>query len=310
MPEKLPGFRWFIPCNEHASVVALITCGSALMCSLQAALHNGLGVHIGFPEWLLGESFAIRDAVARLTFSFEANSVAPPATSQAAPPRAGAKPETANGSVAGSDDSTALHFKLLGPEWEDWPAGYSGQIPETVIAELSIPREYVAADPATDRTSSILIQLSYPSMKGAVGQQSSEARINAIISATAGKSRPIGPPLFSFRFMRGKTREPRLDVNGLCGYVDTQHPGSVGVEFYVACDESRRSFQIFCSPEFNHHRPCSDSAFLGGHIRAQISYQIGMLKERDAIMEAVRKLVLSFEQPLVEQAPRDDPKPQ
>jgi hypothetical protein len=57
MLEKLPGYRWFIPCNEHASVVALITCSGASVCYPQTALHNGLGFHITYPEWLLGSRF-------------------------------------------------------------------------------------------------------------------------------------------------------------------------------------------------------------------------------------------------------------
>lgn len=37
-----------------------------------------------------------------------------------------------------------VRFNLLGPDWAEIPKGYTGLIPDKVVAELHIPEEYVA----------------------------------------------------------------------------------------------------------------------------------------------------------------------
>jgi hypothetical protein len=68
----------------------------------------------------------------------------------------------------------------------------------------------------------------------------------------------------------------------------------------VSCDDAKRTFTIICFPAFNGRRLCSDSAFIGDHIGAQISYPIELLKDRDAVFDAVGKLIISFERPSAE----------
>jgi hypothetical protein len=300
MAEKLPEVAWFIPCNGHASDIALITCNGVAVCYLQAAFGNRLAVRIVYPRSLLGESFAIRDAVARLISSFAPTFAQTPAVPAPAPPAPSsptlspppaALPAHKDGSVAAhAGDPSSLHFTLLGPEWEDLPARYSGQVPEKPVAELNIPRGYVESDPAKDRTSSISIALSYPGIKAAADTRARD-RISAIIVSRREDTRP--PPYLSLS--RDAVHEPKLDAGGLCGFIDTQHPGLAGVEFFWPCGEPERTFEVMCSPRFNGRRVCSDSAFVGDHIGVLLSYQMEMLQDRNAIVDAVRKLVLSWE---------------
>jgi hypothetical protein len=305
MPEKLPGLHWFIPCNEHASIVALITCG--IVCNLQTTFANRLAVRIVYPSGLLGESFAIRDAVARLISSFKPRFVAisavPKRASSAPVPPA---PATALSRQSGSDtatrdeDPTSIRIELLGPEWEDVPRGYSGVVPEKVVAALQIPRAYVDAEAKT-RTSNILIAFSHPGMKPAADRTSRDT-IHAIVLARREESRP-SPYL---RLSRDAIREPKLDIGGLCGFVDTQHPGLAGLEFYRPCGEAEPAFEITCGPKFNGRRPCSDYAFMGEGLAVSISYQIEILQHRDAIVDAVEKLILPWKRPSPEQQPFND----
>jgi hypothetical protein len=48
----------------------------------------------------------------------------------------------------------------------------------------------------------------------------------------------------------------------------------------------------------NDYRVCSEDAFVGGQIGAQIFYHDSLLKEHQAMLGAFKRLVLSFAQPI------------
>ncbi len=192
------------------------------------------------------------------------------------------------------------HFNLLGPDWARIPKGYSGLTPMKVVAELNIPEQYVVLGgalrgPLTENESSIPIVVFYPSMKGASRRNSSEARINVIISA--GTEEGFRNGARSLIFVDGRTRDPSLDVNGLCGYVDHVHRGWAGVEFYTSCNKSEQTFSIICHPPLNGIRSCMDGNFVGEQFGAQLFYQYSMLKEHRQILDSLKTLILSFAQP-------------
>jgi hypothetical protein len=120
------------------------------------------------------------------------------------------------------------------------------------LATLQIPRAFMDAD-AKMRTSNIPIAFSYPSMSAAADHKSRDT-IHAIVVSRRGETRP-SPYL---RLSKDAIHDPKLDVGGLCGYVDTQHPGPAGLEFYRPCGEAEAPYEITCGPEFNGRRPCSD----------------------------------------------------
>lgn len=213
------------------------------------------------------------------------------------PPKAAPAPEVR----ASPPESQLMHFNLLGPDWAKVPEGYSGILPEKVVAEFDIPKEYFANlklfgfDPIEKTIEGgISITFSYPSMKGATEAPGAATRIEATI--TAGRSEEsFRKSVHDFIFAPGRTtREPNLDVGGLCGYVDRVHPGYAGDEFYIACKETDQTFLIVCYPPFNNRHVCADNVFLGQQIVGQLGYQYHILKEHLALIGSVKQLVMSF----------------
>jgi hypothetical protein len=196
----------------------------------------------------------------------------------------------------GEPASATTHFKLLGPDWARIPEGYFGVVPEIVVTELTVPREYLARrGPQQESQSNVAIEVFFPSMSGAAGAQSSEAKINLIIHAAREDGVPTG---IQRAYSDGvRQREPSLDKGDLCAYVDHQSPGYAGDEFYLACDRSIRTFDIICFPQFNNRRVCSEVAFLDGKLGAQLFYQYPLLSDHGIMLDAVRKLVMSFVAP-------------
>jgi hypothetical protein len=195
-------------------------------------------------------------------------------------------------------DSKIVHFNLRGPDWSRIPEGYVGIAPTRIVAQLAIPKEYLA--PWTSRAevvSDVSIAIFYPSMQSAVDSHS-ERRIGVIINA--GKEDKARKGVRLSVFGSGQTHDPKLDVNGLCAYVDNIHPGNAGLEFYISCNEADQLFSIVCYPPFNARRVCSTHGFLVGEIGVVLMYQYPLLKEHAAMFDAVKKLVSSFIEPSAE----------
>jgi hypothetical protein len=182
--------------------------------------------------------------------------------------------------VAAPEDRTAkegqlVHFNLLGVDWSKVVRGHVA--PEKVVAEFNIPAEYLTNqklfgfDPIKQTISSIPIAFSYPSMKGTVKARGAVTRIGALISQ--GSEDAYRKTVHSFISAEGRIREPSLDVNGLCGYVDHVHPGYAGVGFYVACRETDQSFSIDCFPPLNGRHPCTVTGFVNDQLAAQLFFQ-------------------------------------
>jgi hypothetical protein len=195
-----------------------------------------------------------------------------------------------------------VHFNLLGPDWAKVPKGYSGILPEKVVAGLNIPKEYVThntnllgGQSSAKAVEDIPIAFSYPSMTGAAEDQTFATRIDAIIRL--GREKYFREGTHSIIFGNGNTREPSLDVNGLCGYVDRIHSVYAGYEFYTACRVSDQTFSIFCDAPDNGRRICIADNFLKDHMASQLIYQYATLKDHLAVLRAVKKLVMSFLQP-------------
>lgn len=201
-------------------------------------------------------------------------------------------------SVTADSQQRTVHFNLLGPDWARIPEGHAGVTPMKVVAELNIPRDYLTPPnpfrpkPLMQDESSIPVDVLYPSMKGAAEAQSSESKIGLIIHAAREDALPKG--IQAFYSDAGRIRDSRLDNNGLCGYTDNKNPGYYGNEFYISCNKSDRTFDIICFPRFNDHRVCNETAFLGNQIGGQLIYQHETLKEHQAILDSIRKLVTSF----------------
>jgi hypothetical protein len=119
-----------------------------------------------------------------------------------------------------------VHFNLLGPDWAKVPEDYHGVLPEKVVAELNIPKEYVTHrtklfaklfgdQPSAKTVEDIPIAFSYPSMTGAADEhsfataQNFAARIDTIIRP--GSAANFRKGTHAIIFGNGKTREPRLD---------------------------------------------------------------------------------------------------
>jgi hypothetical protein len=188
-----------------------------------------------------------------------------------------------------------FHYKLSGPDWARIPEGYSGVTPEKIVAELNIPKEYLTRynKSPSQPQSNISINVFYPSMKGAVRGGSPEPLIGAIIGAAREDHFRKGVRSF---IRDGVAHDPSLDVNGLCGYVDLIHPGYAGDELFIACNETDQTFTIICFAPSNGYRLCTEDAFVGGEIGAQIFYHDSLLKEHQAMLGAFKRLVLSFAQ--------------
>jgi hypothetical protein len=195
-----------------------------------------------------------------------------------------------------------VHFSLLGADWAKIPEGYSGVAPETVIAELNLPKEYVVRrnwfrnlfglGPLDRRTTNVPIAFFYPSMRGAAYDRSLETRIGAIIDG--GREDHFRKGVHSIIFRDGVMRDPSLDVNGLCGYVDRTHVGYAGDELYTACKEADQTFSIICFPLLNGRRACTSDSFLGGGIGGRLFYRYPMLREHLTLLGGFKKLVMSF----------------
>ena len=174
-------------------------------------------------------------------------------------------------------------------------------MPMKVVAGLDIPKDYFADSdlrrkPAPKSESNVGIVVLYPSMKGAgKGYDLSGGRIDAVLHA--------GREVFSRKgthmllTAEGMKRSPRLDVDGLCAYVDEQHPGRAGQEYYSSCEPEEQTFFVACFPPFNNRRTCNDTTFLEGEIGAELICQYPILKEHRAMLAAMRKLVASFVRP-------------
>ena len=210
-------------------------------------------------------------------------------------------------------DPTTVRFALTGVDWDRVPNGYRGVLPEKVYMDLQIPREYVDTTvvpflfwssiahniglygPSRKHTSSIYINAYYPSMKAAPNRPSDE-RIGVILNATE-RERTAS----STRMLHdGVVREPNLDHDGLCGYVDNVHAVWKDYEYYVPCQPSDRDFFIDCWLPPGARQVCTQYLFLGQRINAQVSYQHRMLKEHRGIVDAVTKLVTSFVRPITD----------
>jgi hypothetical protein len=225
-----------------------------------------------------------------------------------ADPGGGATPP--GGLRAGDPQPEIMHFNLLGPDWARIPEGYSGVTPEKITAGLNIPNEYIMLHnpfrtngPLTQNESSIPLGVFYPSMKGAFGYgaaeaPSSESRIYAVLHASREEESRKG--VRSLLSGVGTRRSSQLDVDRLCGYVDNEHPGRAGQEFYSSCNESEQTFFIDCFPPYNNRRSCSETSFLEDQFGAELTYQYPMLKDHQALLGALKKLVMSFVQPNTE----------
>jgi hypothetical protein len=194
----------------------------------------------------------------------------------------------------GESQPEIVHFNLSGPDWERIPEGYSGLAPMKLVAELNIPKQYVDAfQPLAQDVTNVALTVLYPSMRGVPSSgESSESQIGIIISA--GKEETFRKGTRLIIFSDGLVRNPSLDVSGLCGYVDKVHPGYAGDELYTSCEGSEQSFSIVCYPLFNGRRPCTDTAFLGAPLGAQLFYQRSLLKDRNPMVGSLRNLILSF----------------
>ena len=197
--------------------------------------------------------------------------------------------------------SEIRHFRLLGPDWARIPKGYFGVTPEKVVAELNIPQEYLTPPsffgpkPPTI-TESIPIEVLFPSMTGAAGIAASDPRRYAVIGGPLDAATEAGhrKGVRTIVLSSGRVRNPKLDVDGLCGYVDRVHPGYAGDEFYTSCDEADQTFSIICFPPINAHHVCNESAFLGGQIGVELFYQYPLLSEHGEMLESLKKLIASF----------------
>jgi len=187
--------------------------------------------------------------------------------------------------------SELMHFSLLGPDWAKIPQGYSGVTPETVIAELNIPAEYVVRRKQPAQTTNVSIAFLYPSMKGAA-YESPQTRIGGII--TSGREDFFRKGVHSIIFRDGVTHDPSLDGNELCGYVDHIHVGYAGDELYTSCKEMDQTFSIVCFPPLNRRRICTSENYLEDNLSGQLIYQYSTLREHVALLEAFRTLVISF----------------
>jgi hypothetical protein len=67
---------------------------------------------------------------------------------------------------------------------------------------------------------------------------------------------------------------------------------------FIACNATDQTFTIICFAPLNDYRVCSEDAFVGGQIGAQIFYHDSLLKEHQAMLGAFKRLVLSFAQPI------------
>jgi hypothetical protein len=193
-----------------------------------------------------------------------------------------------------------VRFNLLGPDWTKIPKGYFGVLPEKVVAELNIQKEYLTGrthvlgdHSSADTVEEIPIALSYPRMTGAVDDQNYATRVDAIITFGTEENFRKGTT-HSIIFGSGNIREPNLDVNGLCGYVNRIYPGYAGVELYTACKESDQTFSIDCSPTIGARRTCIADNFLNNNIAGQLIYQYATLKDHLAVLRAFKKLAMSF----------------
>lgn len=198
---------------------------------------------------------------------------------------------------ASPPDSQIMHFNLLGPDWAKIPESYSGISPMRVVAELNIPKEYVFRNslrkPLTENESSIPIVVLYPSMKGGADEgRSSAARIYAVIDA--GEENRSRKGVQSLLGRPGMKVDPRLNIDGLCGYIDNEHAGAAGQLFYSSCNPTEQTFFVACFPPFRGRRSCSDTTFLEGEIGAELTYQYSLLKEHRMMLDALRRLVTSF----------------
>lgn len=192
-----------------------------------------------------------------------------------------------------------VHFNLLGTDWARIPEGHSGIAPMKVVAELNIPKEYLMRNsppfllaPRTENESSIPLVFLFPSLKAGEEGMSPGTRVYAIIDGSSRDERSRrGVMLLLSRL--GMERAPRLDVDGLCGYVD-EYPGTIGQEFYSSCHSAEQTFFITCFPEFNYRRSCSETAFLAGEIGAELTYQHALLKDHANLLKGLTKLISSF----------------
>lgn len=199
-------------------------------------------------------------------------------------------------------DTGMVHLELLGPDQDRIPEGYVGVVPEKVVAELNIPKEYLRLEgsragpfvvpPLTTQTSNVPIEVFYPSMRGATEREVSEIRIRGIIK-WADESR-MRNGVRSTYLRDGVTRESDLDVSDVCGFIDAIHVGYAGTQFYVACNDTQRTFSILCSPPFNNRRVCSEDAFVGQNVGIGLSYPMSILKEHQDLLAAFKTLVRSF----------------
>jgi hypothetical protein len=206
--------------------------------------------------------------------------------------------EVPRGEAPTNPDSKIVHFNLRGPDWSRIPEGYAGIAPTRIVAQLAIPKKYIA--PWTSRAEvvdNVSIAIFFPSMQSAVDSHS-ERRIDVTINA--GKEDKARKGVRFFVYGHGQTRDPKLDVDGLCGYVDDIHPGYAGDEFYTSCNEAEQLFSILCDPPFNTRRVCNTEGFLAGEIGVALMYQYPLLKEHSAMFAAVKNLVSSFIEPSTE----------
>ena len=130
----------------------------------------------------------------------------------------------------------------------------------------------------------------------AVPDRASDERIGVILTANEGALVAAKAHMLP----GAVSREPSLDHDGLCGYVDKVHVVWKDYQYYVPCQPSDPDFFIDCfGPCGTRHR-CTQYVFLGQRINASLSYQHQLLKRHENIVEAVQKLVFSFVRPITD----------
>lgn len=187
-----------------------------------------------------------------------------------------------------------FHYKLTGPDWERIPKGYFGVLPEKAVAELNVPKQYLDRinGPTSQPQSAISIAILYPSMNSAVGAESSENAIGIIITASREDDSRKGVKQLIHE--DGRTRDAQSDVGPLCALVDHQHPGYAGDEFYSSCNEDDQTFFINCFPPTKGQRLCVEVAHVGNQLGVEMFYKDSMLKDHSAMLEAIKRVVISF----------------
>jgi hypothetical protein len=129
-------------------------------------------------------------------------------------------------------------------------------------------------------------------MNSGVGAGSSQARIGIIITANREDDARKGVQFLTHE--EGRIRDTQSDVGSLCAFVDHQHPGYAGNEFYSSCNEAEQTFFVECFPPFEGRRSCFETAHLGDQLGVELVYWDSLLINHSAMLKAIKTLVMSF----------------